>query len=61
LPIRNEFRLTPGTEVEFVAEGEKVVLKRCEGDAVEMWLKEARGVAKGKTTTAKVMKLTRGA
>ncbi|MGZ8901112.1 MAG: AbrB/MazE/SpoVT family DNA-binding domain-containing protein [Limisphaerales bacterium] len=60
LPIRNEFGLTPGTDVEFVAEGEKVVLKRCEGDAVEAWLKGATGVAKGKTTTAKIMKLTRG-
>lgn len=60
LPIRNEFGLKPGTDVEFVAEGEKVVLKRCEEDPVEAWLKEATGVAKGKTTTAKIMKLTRG-
>lgn len=60
LLIRNEFGLKPGTEVEFVAEGKKVVLKRCEGDAVEAWLKGATGVAKGKTTTAKIMKLTRG-
>ena len=54
LSITNEFGLTPGTDVEFVAEGEKVVLKRCEGDAVEEWLKEATGVAKGKTTTGKI-------
>lgn len=60
LLIRKEFGLKPGTEVEFVAEGKKVVLKRCEGDAIEAWLKGATGVAKGKTTTAKIMKLTRG-
>jgi AbrB family looped-hinge helix DNA binding protein len=60
LPIRDEFGFTPGTEVEFVAEGEKVVLKRSEGDAIDTWLKNATGVARGKTTTAKIMKLTRG-
>ena len=60
LPIRNEFGLKPGTNVEFVAEGEKVVLKRCEENVVEAWLKSATGVAKGRTTTAKIMKLTRG-
>jgi bifunctional DNA-binding transcriptional regulator/antitoxin component of YhaV-PrlF toxin-antitoxin module len=59
LPIRNEFGFKPGTEVEFVAEGAKVVLKRCEEDRVEAWLKEATGVAKGKTTTAKIMKHAR--
>ena len=58
--IRDEFGLTPGTEVEFIAEGGKLVLKRIEGDAVEAWLKDAAGVARGKTTTAKIMKLTRG-
>lgn len=60
LPIRDEFGFMPGTEVEFVAEGKKVVLKRSEGDTVETWLKNATGVARGKTTTAKIMKLTRG-
>jgi len=61
LPIRSEFGLTPGTEVEFVAQGGKVVLeRRKKSDPVEAWLKEATGVARGKTTTAKIMKLTRG-
>jgi AbrB family looped-hinge helix DNA binding protein len=61
LPIRSEFGFTPGTDVEFVAEGKKVVLRRRRGnDPVEAWLKEATGVARGKTTTAKIMKLTRG-
>ena len=39
----------------------KVVLKRRKTEApVEAWFKEATGVAPGKTTTAKIMKLTRG-
>jgi AbrB family looped-hinge helix DNA binding protein len=62
LPIRNEFGLKPGTEVEFVAAEGKVVLrpKRRRGDPVEDWLQEATGVARGQTTTARIMKLTRG-
>ena len=61
LPIRSEFGFAPGTDVEFVAEGGKVVLKRRKkGDSVEAWLKEATGVARGKTTTRKIMDLTRG-
>jgi AbrB family looped-hinge helix DNA binding protein len=60
LAIRRKLRLKPGTKVEFVAEGERVVLKRCEEDVVEAWLKSATGVAKRRTTTGKIMKLTRG-
>ena len=62
LPIRSEFGLKPGTDVEFVAEAGKVVLrpKRKRRDPIGDWLEEATGVAQGKTTTAKIMKLTRG-
>jgi AbrB family looped-hinge helix DNA binding protein len=62
LPIRSEFGLKPGTDVEFVAEAGKVVLrpKRKRRDPIEDWLIEATGVARGKVTTAKIMKLTRG-
>jgi AbrB family looped-hinge helix DNA binding protein len=62
LPIRSEFGLTPGTDVEFVADKGNVLLRRRgkSEDPVEAWLKEATGVARGKTTTAKIMKLTRG-
>ncbi len=62
LPIRSEFGLKPGTDVEFVAEGGKVVLrpKTRRKDPVEAWLDEATGVARSRTSTAKVMKLTRG-
>lgn len=62
LPIRSEFGLRPGTDVEFVAEAGKVVLraKQKRRDPVEDWLEAATGVARGKATTAKLMKLTRG-
>jgi antitoxin PrlF len=62
LPIRSEFGLKPGTDVEFVAEAGKVVLrpKRKRRDPIEDWLQESTGVARGRTTTAKIMKLTRG-
>jgi AbrB family looped-hinge helix DNA binding protein len=62
LPIRREFGLKPGTDVEFVTEESKVILrpKGKRQDPVEDWLREATGVARGKTTTAKIMKITRG-
>jgi hypothetical protein len=45
-----------------VAEAGKVILraKRKRHNPVDDWLEEATGVARGKTTTAKIMKLTRG-
>ncbi|MBI3886787.1 MAG: AbrB/MazE/SpoVT family DNA-binding domain-containing protein [Opitutae bacterium] len=60
--IRNRFGLKPGTAVEFVSDGGKVQLrphKRAK-NPVDDWLQRATGVMKGKTTTAKLMKLTRG-
>lgn len=59
--IRNRFGLKPGTAVEFVAEGRKVVLKpkRRKATVADGWLAEARGFLKGKSTDA-LMKLTRG-
>jgi AbrB family looped-hinge helix DNA binding protein len=62
MPIREEFGFKPGTDVEFVADHGKVVLRaRRKGiDPVEAWLQESAGIAYGRTTTAKVMKLTRG-
>lgn len=62
LPIRNEFGLKPGMDVEFVATDGQVILrpKRKRRDPVEDWLQEATGIARGRTTTARIMKLTRG-
>lgn len=60
--IRERYGLKPGTAVEFTTEGSKVVLraKRKNRNPVDEWLDEATGVAKGKVTTAGIMRLTRG-
>lgn len=59
--IRNRYGLKPGTAVEFIAEGSRVVLKpkRRKTTAADSWLAEARGFLKGKSTDA-LMKVTRG-
>ena len=59
--IRNRFGLKPGTAVEFVAEGRKVVLKpkRTRKSAAQDWLTDARGFLRGRTTD-QLMRLTRG-
>ena len=60
--IRNRYGLKPGTAVEFVAEGTKILLRPAKDsrNPVDTWLKHATGAAKGKATTAQIMKLTRG-
>jgi bifunctional DNA-binding transcriptional regulator/antitoxin component of YhaV-PrlF toxin-antitoxin module len=62
LPIRGECSSRPGTDVEFVAQTGKVVLSRKSRQwaLMEDWLTEATGDARSRTTTAKIMKLTRG-
>jgi antitoxin PrlF len=59
--IRRRCGLKPGTQVEFVLEGDKVVLrpKRKGTSAADAWVAEATGVLKGRTT-AGIMRLTRG-
>lgn len=62
LRIRNRFGLKPGTAVEFIANGDLVVLKpqkRRAKDSAEQWLSEATGYLHGKSTT-ELMKITRG-
>lgn len=59
--IRNRHGLKPGTAVEFVSEGGKVVLrsrKRAK-NPVESWLTEATGYLRGRTTD-QLMQITRG-
>ncbi|MBM3853845.1 MAG: AbrB/MazE/SpoVT family DNA-binding domain-containing protein [Verrucomicrobia bacterium] len=58
--IRNRHGLRPGTAVEFVTSGNKVMLrpKGRRASLVDGWLAEARGFLKGKSTDA-LMKLTR--
>lgn len=61
--IRNRYGLKPGTAVEFVAEGSKVVLKpkkRGKGKGLlEEWLAERPRLRPGMTSD-KLMQLTRG-
>lgn len=59
--IRHRFGLKPGTQVEFVAEGQKVFLrpKRGQTTPVETWLAEATGFLRGRKTD-ELMRLTRG-
>ncbi len=60
--IRNRFGLKPGTAVEFVTEGRKVVLrpkKKGGKSTLEAWLAERPRLVPGMTTD-KLMQLTRG-
>lgn len=62
LSIRDEFGFKPGTEVEFIADNGRVVLRqrRKRGNVVGDRLQEATGVGRRGATTARIMKLTRG-
>jgi len=61
LSILKEFRLEPGTDVEFLVDAGKLVLRRRgRGDAIDEWLKRATGVGRPGVTTSSIMKLTRG-
>lgn len=60
--IRNRYGLKPGTAVEFVTQGDKVRIqprKRAQ-NPVDDWLQHATGAARGRVTTARLMRLTRG-
>jgi len=59
--IRNRFGLKPGTQVEFIAEGDKVILKpkRKKTNPIDAWLAERPRLRPG-VTTDELMKLTRG-
>jgi AbrB family looped-hinge helix DNA binding protein len=60
--IREDFGLLPHTEVEFVVQGERVVLRKADGEnqGMRAWLDRARGSADIKMTTDEIMALTRG-
>jgi AbrB family looped-hinge helix DNA binding protein len=60
--IRERYGLLPHTEVEFVAEGGTVFLRKSESENHRMraWLDQARGSADIKMTTDEIMALTRG-
>ena len=59
--IRNRFGFKPGTAVEFITEGDKVVIKsKQQGtkSSADHWLDEATGFLHGKSTD-ELMKITR--
>ena len=60
--IRDRYGLLPHTEVEFVAEGDTVFLRKADGEnhRLRAWLDQARGSADIKMTTDEIMSLTRG-
>jgi AbrB family looped-hinge helix DNA binding protein len=60
--IRERFGLLPHTEVEFVIEGNVVVIRKAESGNVKAreWVRTYRGSLKGGMTTDELMKLTRG-
>ena len=65
IALRERFGLVPGTDVEFVPEGEALRVKarkrsRKAASAFEQWLAKAAGSAKPGRTTDEIMALTRG-
>jgi AbrB family looped-hinge helix DNA binding protein len=60
--IRERYGLTPGNVVEFSVERDGIVLRPMNATditLVDAWLRQATGAARGKFTTAKLMKRTR--
>lgn len=58
--IRDELRITPATEVDFIVEKGRIVLvKRKEEKAATLKFAELRGLATVKMTTGEIMALTR--
>jgi len=63
--LRERFGLLPGTEVEFVAEGDTLRIKprkrgRRAATPFDAWLAKAAGSASTKLTTEQIMAMTRG-
>jgi len=59
IALRGRFGLEPGTEVEFVDDGE--MLRLCPSEkSHDRWLAKAAGSAEPGTTTDELMAMTRG-
>jgi antitoxin PrlF len=60
--IRERFGLLPYTEVEFVTDGDTVVLRKAEtgNSKAREWVRTYRGSLKGGMSTDELMRLTRG-
>ena len=60
LNIREKLGITPSTEVDFIEEGDRVILmKRKNQNGLVQKFKKLRGIATVKMTTDEIMKLTR--
>lgn len=57
--IREKLGIAPYSEVDFIVEGNKVVLVKKEGDEISPF-KRLRGIATVKMRTDEIMALTRG-
>ncbi len=60
LHIRQKLGITPSTEVDFIEEGNRVILvKRKNQNGAAQKFRKLRGIANVKMTTDEIMKLTR--
>ena len=61
--IRERFHLLPGTNVEFLPQGDAVVIRPAKGKQpmrFQRWIKNAQGSATAGLTTDEIMAMTRG-
>ena len=61
--IREKFHLLPGTDVEFVPQGDAVIIRPAgseEKNRFQRWIQRARDCATTKLTTDEIMAMTRG-
>ena len=61
--IRERFHLQPGTDVEFLPQGEAVVIRPAKGKRqtpFQHWLERAKGSATTRLSTDEIMAMTRG-
>ena len=61
--IRERFHLQPGTDVEFFAQGDAVIIRPTNGKKVtpfQRWIERAKGSATAGLSTDEIMAMTRG-
>ena len=61
--IRERFHLLPGTDVEFLPQGDAVVIRPAKGQGktrFRRWIEGAQGSATARLTTDEIMAMTRG-
>lgn len=61
--IRERFHLQPGTDVEFLPQGDAVVIRPANGKKMtpfQRWIERAKGSATARLSTDEIMAMTRG-